>query len=43
MTYEHNIHQPLPYIQKRINVILGKNPDSLDRNKTHSSFRKHSI
>ena len=30
MTYGYNIHQPLPYIQKRKNIILTKYPDSLD-------------
>ena len=26
MTYEYKIHKPMPYIQRRINIILAKYP-----------------
>ena len=45
MTYEHNINNPMPMVERRLNMNIAKNPhliNSLNRNKTHLLFRKYS-
>ena len=45
MSYKHYINQPMPMLERRINMIIAKNPqliNSLDRNKNHPLIRKYS-
>ena len=45
MSYKHYINQPMPAVERRINMIIAKNPqliNSLDRNKNHPLIRKYS-
>ena len=44
MSYKHYIKQPMPAVERRINMIIAKNPqiNSLDRNKNHPFIRKYS-
>ena len=45
MSYKHYISQPMPAVERRINMIFAKNPqliNSLDRNKNHPLIRKYS-
>ena len=45
MTYEYYINQPMPALELRLNMIIAKNPESinsLDRTKNHPLIRKYS-
>ena len=45
MTYEYYIKQPMCMLERRINMIIAKNPqliNSLDRNKSHPLIRNNS-
>ena len=45
LTYERYINNPLHMVERRLNMIIAKNPlliNSLDRNKNHPFIRKSS-
>ena len=45
MKYEHYMNQPKSMCERKINMIIAKNPqliNSLDRNKNHPLIRKYS-
>ena len=45
MTYNHYINQLMPSVERRINMVIAKNPrliNSSDRNKNHPLIRKYS-
>ena len=45
MTYEKYINQIMSMCQRKINMIIARNPqliNSIDRNKNHLLIRKHS-
>ena len=45
MAYEYYIKQPMSMCERKINMIIGKNPkliNSFDRNKNHPLVRKYS-
>ena len=44
MSYKYYINQPMSMLERRINMIIAKNPqliNSLDRNKNHPLIRKY--
>ena len=44
MSYENYINQPMTMLERRINIIIAKNPhliNSVDRNKNHPLIRKY--
>ena len=44
MTYKHFINQPMTMRERRLNLIIAKNPhliNSLDRSKNHPLIRKN--
>ena len=44
MTYENYIYQPMPSVERQINMIIAKNPqliDALHRNKPHPLINKY--
>ena len=45
MTYKHYINQPMSMCERRLNLIIAKNPhliNSIDRSKNHPLIRKYS-
>ena len=45
MSYKHYINQPMSMLERRINMIIAKNPrliNALDRTKNHPLIRKYS-
>ena len=45
MTYENYNNNPMPMVERRLNMIFAKNPSlikSFDRNKNHPLMRKYS-
>ena len=45
MSYKHYINHPMSVLERRINMIIAKNPQlikSLNRTKNHPSIRKYS-
>ena len=46
MSYKHYTNQPMPAVERRINMIIAKIPqliNSLGRNKNHPLIRKYSL
>ena len=45
MSYKYYINQPMSMLERRINIIIARNPqliNSLYRNKNHPLIRKYS-
>ena len=45
MSYKYYINHPMSMLERRINMIIAKNPqliNSLDRNKNHPLIRNYS-
>ena len=45
MTYKYYKNIPMSMVERRLNIIIAKNPElnnSLDRNKNHPLIRKNS-
>ena len=45
MSYKHYINQPMSMLERRINMIIAKNPrliNAIDRTKNHPLIRKYS-